>query len=225
MERRRVRLDAITHRLGTALKAYRETHLNRIVRQRDRVGAFGERAERAIRNLIANRAARSERAGQLLTAFSYRGVLSRGFALVRDAHGHPLRLAAAVQPGMTLDIEFADGRVGATADGAGKASPPAPAEAPSPAAPAKPRTRSGGGSGPGQPVRVSAQAGQKLRCRPGQVPRNGARAGTHNHQLRKFAPLVVMGPGSPSLCSVARDDRQMWARETENKTTITRDNG
>ncbi len=40
---------------------------------------------RAVRNLIANRTARAERAGQLLTAFSYRGVLSRGFALVRDA--------------------------------------------------------------------------------------------------------------------------------------------
>jgi exodeoxyribonuclease VII large subunit len=148
VERRRVRLDAITHRLGTALKVYRETHINRIVRQRDRVGVFGGRAERAIKNLIANRAARSERAGQLLTAFSYRGVLSRGFALVRDAHGRPLRQAAGVQPGMTLDIEFADGRVGATANGAGKASPPAPDEAPSPA-PAKPRTRSGGGSGQG----------------------------------------------------------------------------
>ena len=42
-------------------------------------------------------------------------MLSRGFALVRDGGGHPLRTAAAVQPGMKLDIEFSDGRVGATA--------------------------------------------------------------------------------------------------------------
>ena len=53
----------------------------------------------------------------MLAAFSYQGVLSRGFALVRDGGGRPLRTAAAVQPGMALDIEFADGRVGATAQG------------------------------------------------------------------------------------------------------------
>ena len=42
-------------------------------------------------------------------------MLERGFALVRDGGGHPLRSAAAVSPGMSLDIEFSDGCVGATA--------------------------------------------------------------------------------------------------------------
>ena len=55
-------------------------------------------------------------ADKLLNAFSYRAVLSRGFALVRDGKGFPLHAASAVTPGMSLDIEFADGRVGATAD-------------------------------------------------------------------------------------------------------------
>ena len=64
------------------------------------------RAERAVCTLLDNRAARMERAGQLLGAFSYRGVLSRGFALVRDGEGHPLRTATSVQPGAPLDIEF-----------------------------------------------------------------------------------------------------------------------
>ena len=77
-------------------------------------------------------------AGQLLAAYSYRGVLARGFALVRDGDGRPLRTAAAVGPGTRLDIEFADGRVGATADGERAAPPPAKS---------KPRTRGGGGSG------------------------------------------------------------------------------
>jgi exodeoxyribonuclease VII large subunit len=36
---------------------------------------------------------------------------------VRDAAGQPLRAAAAVAPGAKLAIEFADGRIGATADG------------------------------------------------------------------------------------------------------------
>ena len=51
-------------------------------------------------------------AGQLLTAFSYRGVLARGFALVRDATGAPQRSAAALTAGMPIAIEFSDGQVG-----------------------------------------------------------------------------------------------------------------
>ena len=66
-------------------------------------------------------------------------MLARGFALVRDGEGHPLRTAAAVAGGMRLEIEFADGRVGATADGDG---------APPPAKP-KPRARGGGTGGQG----------------------------------------------------------------------------
>src|SRR6185503_5211033 len=80
VERRRLRLDACTQRLGSALKTYRLTHLNEIARRRDRVTAFAERAERAAWTMLDHRAARLERAGQLLAAFSYRGVLSRGFA-------------------------------------------------------------------------------------------------------------------------------------------------
>jgi exodeoxyribonuclease VII large subunit len=72
-----------------------------------------------MRNLIANRHARTERGAQLLAAFSYRGVLARGFALVRDPTGAPLPRVAAIAPGQALRIEFADGAIGATADGRG----------------------------------------------------------------------------------------------------------
>jgi exodeoxyribonuclease VII large subunit len=53
----------------------------------------------------------------LLAALSYRGVLARGFALVRDEHGHAVHAAASIGPNARLAIEFADGRVAATADG------------------------------------------------------------------------------------------------------------
>jgi exodeoxyribonuclease VII large subunit len=144
VERRRLRLDACTQRLGSALKTYRLTHLTGIHRARDRVIAFAERSERAVWTLLDNRAARLERAGQLLTALSYRGVLSRGFALVRDAGGHPLRTAAAVQPGTPLDIEFADGRVGATAQGVSPRIESPPFVRP------RPRARRGGSGNEGQ---------------------------------------------------------------------------
>ncbi|HYS89735.1 MAG TPA: exodeoxyribonuclease VII large subunit, partial [Bradyrhizobium sp.] len=39
-----------------------------------------------------------------------------GFALVRDEHGLAVHAAASIGPGARLDLEFADGRVGATAD-------------------------------------------------------------------------------------------------------------
>ncbi len=43
-------------------------------------------------------------------------MLARGFALVRDDAGHPLHAAADVAAGARLELEFADGRVAATAD-------------------------------------------------------------------------------------------------------------
>jgi exodeoxyribonuclease VII large subunit len=52
-----------------------------------------------------------------LEAGSYQAVLARGFALVRDAEGQPLTRAAAIAPGASLSIAFADGSIGATADG------------------------------------------------------------------------------------------------------------
>ena len=65
---------------------------------------------------MERRAARIERAGGLLAALSYHGVLARGFALVRDRTGRPLRTAASVAVGMAIDVEFSDGHVGARAE-------------------------------------------------------------------------------------------------------------
>ena len=150
----RQRLDACAGRLPRALRANAQIHhtqltraasrlsprllAHRIERCREQTAAFGDRARRAFRILRDRRIARLRSAGQLLAAYSYRGVLARGFALVRDGDGRPLRAAAAVGSGMRLDIEFSDGRVGATADGEGTAQPHAKP---------KPRSRGGGGSG------------------------------------------------------------------------------
>ena len=54
---------------------------------------------------------------QLLGAMSYRGVLSRGFALVRDETQKPLWRADEVRQAQRLEIEFADGKIGAIAGG------------------------------------------------------------------------------------------------------------
>ena len=73
---------------------------------------------RAYDERLQNRRAQLFSAWQLLGAMSYRGVLSRGFALVRDE----AQQAAAARGGgprrrSALEIEFADGKVGAIAGG------------------------------------------------------------------------------------------------------------
>jgi exodeoxyribonuclease VII large subunit len=115
--RRRDRLVGLAARLGASLRANNQAHLTRVAHDRHRLAVLQQRGRVALENLLDRKDARLERAGQLLTALSYRGVLARGFALVRDREGQPLRSAAVIAPGQRLDIEFTDGRVGALAEG------------------------------------------------------------------------------------------------------------
>jgi exodeoxyribonuclease VII large subunit len=127
------------------VRANLAAHSLRIVRDRERIAALFERGGRAVTRLIERRAANLERAEKLLTAYSYHGVLARGFALVRDGAGQTLRAAAAVTGGQTLDIEFHDGHVGAVARGGppGTLAQPAKPAEPVKAEP-KPKPRRGG---------------------------------------------------------------------------------
>jgi exodeoxyribonuclease VII large subunit len=157
----RQRLDTLVKRLPRALHANAQlhrTHLTRaaarltprllklrLARSSEIVVALGQRGQRARDNYLQRRNDRLHAAGQLLAAFSYRGVLARGFALVRDGEGHPLRSAASVTSHMRMEIEFSDGHVGAIADGEGV--PARPKLGPKPGV--KPRPRDGGSGGQG----------------------------------------------------------------------------
>jgi exodeoxyribonuclease VII large subunit len=142
LERRHERYLSLSSRLGAARLAYVNTRRNQIARARDRVDALCERGKLAVLTIFDQRAARLERAGRLLAAVSYRGVLARGFALARGAGGKPLRNAAAIEIGSRLDIEFSDGRVRALAEARSVSTATEPI-------PAKPRRRSSGGEGQG----------------------------------------------------------------------------
>jgi exodeoxyribonuclease VII large subunit len=50
-----------------------------------------------------------------MRTLSYESVLDRGFAVVFDADGKPIKLAASVSEGDALSIRFRDGDVSATA--------------------------------------------------------------------------------------------------------------
>jgi exodeoxyribonuclease VII large subunit len=116
VERRRERYAGAAHRLRASAAANVNAHRMRIARETERVAVLADRGARAMDNFLDARWARCERDGQLLAAFSYRGVLARGFTLVRDRAGRPLRTAAAVTAGSSIDIEFSDGRVAARSE-------------------------------------------------------------------------------------------------------------
>jgi exodeoxyribonuclease VII large subunit len=123
---RRQSFAALSDRLARSLGVYGQAQATRIARGRERLEALFARAPRALALFIRRRRDRLDGAAKLLGALSYQGVLARGFALVRDGAGRPVRAAAAVTPGMVLAIEFADGQVAATAGGA---PPPRPIRA------------------------------------------------------------------------------------------------
>ena len=89
----------------------------RIAQARQASETLAERLARAGRATVIERAARIETAARLLESYSYRGVLARGYAVVRDQREHPLTSAAAVKPGATLSLEFQDGRTAARVAG------------------------------------------------------------------------------------------------------------
>jgi exodeoxyribonuclease VII large subunit len=115
---RRERLGGWSARLAAALRANAGAHRQRLAAEHGRVERLGNDARRGVSLAIDDRRRRLARLAQVLDALSYRNVLARGFALVRDAHGAPLHAAAGVAAGSRLDIEFADGHLAATADGA-----------------------------------------------------------------------------------------------------------
>ena len=129
-------------RLATALKTYRDTRLVGIRASGTGSTSSPSGPSAPSRTCSTTATCVLERSGQLLTAFSYRGVLERGFTLVRGLDGSPLRRAAAVESGQGLDIEFADGRVRAAAEGAPALAPVVPPWA---AATATPGSRRGPG--------------------------------------------------------------------------------
>ena len=116
LRNRRDRYAGLEVRFKASKLANAQAQRNAIARSRERTQRLAERAQRALMTLMQRLDARVAYSGQLLSALSYRGVLARGFALVRDEHGHAVHAAASVGPSAHLSIEFADGRVAATAD-------------------------------------------------------------------------------------------------------------
>ena len=82
-----------------------------------RVGQLSRSAEQAIKRKLERDTNRLARAGKLLDAYSYQGVLERGFALVRNEAGHVVRSKDKAKAGEGVTLTFVDGDRAAVIDG------------------------------------------------------------------------------------------------------------
>lgn len=142
----RQRFDAASGRLGQSLKSATAASRNRfdrvaarlsvrplqqqIMRDRETVIRLSREARRNLGTGMDQRRQALSAADKLLRAFSYQAVLERGFALVRDSQGQPVRTAAATEAGMGVSIEFADGSADAVIGVKGSRKPTASARPP-----------------------------------------------------------------------------------------------
>jgi len=125
--------DALDRRLSRALLANARAHGTRLARIsgrlsvapmlqkhsrcHERLETLERRAGQALLNRVAVRRRDLDGQSALLKSLGYQGVLSRGFALVRDRSGATVRQAASVSAGDALTVQFADGRIGVIAEG------------------------------------------------------------------------------------------------------------
>jgi exodeoxyribonuclease VII large subunit len=71
----------------------------------------------SITQSLGDRRSALTQSGKLLVSLSYRSVLARGYAVIKDAEGNLVHERAGLTPGDAVAIEFADGEVAATIAG------------------------------------------------------------------------------------------------------------
>ncbi len=106
-------------RLRTAMANRAAFAQQRIGPQRERLQDFQNRLRHAVASLCERRMTQFRALEQLYKSLNYQSVLARGFAIVRDGGDRPVANASGVSAGMSLSIQFSDGRVAAHADGGG----------------------------------------------------------------------------------------------------------
>lgn len=109
----RERRTVFAHRADrlSAEPILRRTKLSTIaIEQLDR------RRDQAVQILVERAKRREQELERLMRTLSYESVLDRGFAVVFDAEGKPVKQAASVSSGDALSIRFRDGDVAVVAD-------------------------------------------------------------------------------------------------------------
>ena len=113
VERRIDNLKARVERFGVVLSSVPARLTTQTGRARDRLANFSRHADSAIGHQLARARAALASQDRVLQSLSYKNVLKRGYAVIRDEENRPVSQASALSAGMGIAIEFADGRVGA----------------------------------------------------------------------------------------------------------------
>jgi exodeoxyribonuclease VII large subunit len=122
LAKRRGRLDSVADRLANALKGRLSRARDDIARDREKIAGLDARLTPAFCRQLQRRSDRLETAARLLHGYSYEGVLERGFALVLNAEGRPVRSRTAASPGDAITVRVSDGEFAAVVAG-GKSAP------------------------------------------------------------------------------------------------------
>ncbi|HEV7718369.1 MAG TPA: exodeoxyribonuclease VII large subunit [Arsenicitalea sp.] len=102
------RLDDASRRAPAALG-------HTAARARLRLDPVSPRLEPAFRRMLTEGQRKLGELDKFLVSLSYKSVLARGFALIKDASGELVRSKQFVESGDALGIEFADGEIGVVA--------------------------------------------------------------------------------------------------------------
>ncbi|MGL4635244.1 MAG: exodeoxyribonuclease VII large subunit [Beijerinckiaceae bacterium] len=129
LAKRRVRLDSAAERLQNALAGRLSRAKGEINQHRERVQSISLRMTPAMQRYLINRADRLKGTAKLFDSLNYTSVLKRGFALVRDEHGQPLRHVAMATAGSRISVQVADGAFDAVVGGTPQPRKPAKAAA------------------------------------------------------------------------------------------------
>lgn len=122
--------------------------VERMERCQERLAVLATRSDHATAARAQRERRRLDAAGQMLASLSYRSVLRRGFALVRDEAGQTVRSVTGLTTGQRLDVELADGRMWVEARA--RRAPTTPVDPLAPVDQQRPQRPGRGGRGGGQ---------------------------------------------------------------------------
>ena len=100
---------------STSIRLRSELVTGRIDLQKERLSDRTARLNRVSLLTVEQKRKQLDAASRLLESLSHKGVLKRGFALVRDRNGKLIRRAKQINPGSPLSLSFEDGSISATA--------------------------------------------------------------------------------------------------------------
>jgi exodeoxyribonuclease VII large subunit len=110
----RARLEGLEQRLKAAQSAQIRAERRLVIERRQRVGVLVTRQQQAMGVLLKRQNERLGHLSQMLVGYSYQAILGRGFALVLDEAGHPVKSAQGVRTGSVYTVQFADGQTKVT---------------------------------------------------------------------------------------------------------------